>query len=63
MFMVLVLVVILGRGCRGALVMENKDRSFFYGLDQALYTWAIDPPPGLIVRLIRRFFKWLHNRG
>jgi len=43
--------------------MKNNKRSFFYELDAALYTWAIDPPPGLIVKLIRRFFKWLHNRG
>ena len=40
-----------------------KNRSFFYGLDEALYTWGFDPPEGWLVRLIRRMFKWLHGRG
>jgi len=38
-------------------------RSFFYDLDRALYDWAIDPPDDWLIKLIRRFFAWLHNRG
>jgi len=38
-------------------------RSFYYDLDRALYDWAIDPPEGWLVRLIRRFFAFLRGRG
>lgn len=39
----------------------TKRRSFFYEFDEALYTWAIDPPEGWLVRLIRRVFAYLHR--